>query len=64
MVLDVCGRYDTACFLPYFILFYFSKFKGGEDLSEPSGTSPAFIMLFPLVNFSRLGLAISLDKEF
>lgn len=48
-----------------FILFYFfRKLKCGEDLHEPFGASPTFILSFPLVYFSRLGLSISLDKEF
>lgn len=45
-------------------IYFFGKLKCAEDLNEPFGTSPTFILLFPLAYFSRLGLAISLDKEF
>lgn len=37
MVLDICGRYDTA-------RFFFRKFKCGEDLSKPVDTSPPLIL--------------------
>lgn len=59
MVLDIWGRYDTACFH----LIFLRKLKCG-DLNEPFGASPTFILLLPVAYFSRLGLAISLDKEF
>lgn len=51
MVLDICGRYDAACF---YLFNFFRKFKCREDLSKPVGTSLPLIRSFPFKDLALL----------